>query len=392
VIKIRSKEKEAMKKAGLLLATLGLFLFVPTAYAGWTTAQRLTWTSTESWNPAIAIGPSGNVHVVWYDKASGGFEIYYKRSTDGGSTWSTRKRLTWSGLSGAPDIAVDPSGNPHVVWMMGAGGNYEIFYKKSTDGGTTWLASKRLTANAGDSVKPALAVDSFGNPHLAWEDDTPGNYEIYYKKSTDGGTNWSTSKRLTWTSGDARELSITVDLSDNPHVVWYENTPGNYEIYYKRSTDGGAAWSPAKRLTWTSIDSQYPKIVADTLGNLYVAWQEYIPGNSEIYGIKSKDGGTTWSTIKRLTWTSGYSTFPDMVIDSSGSLHIVWDDSTPGNHEIYYKMTSDGGNTWSTSKRISWTPGYSAMPDIAAGPSGYLHVVWYDDTPGNDEIYYIKGK
>jgi len=81
-----------------------------------------------------------------------------------------------------------------------------------------------------------------------------------------------------------------------------------------------------------------------------------------------------------------------MVIDSSGSLHIVWDDSTPGNHEIYYKMTSDGGDTWSTSKRISWTSGYSTLPDIAADSSGNLHVVWYDDTPGNYEIYYVKGK
>jgi len=28
----------------------------------------------------------------------------------------------------------------------------------------------------------AIAVDSFGNPHVVWQDDTPGNREIYYRK------------------------------------------------------------------------------------------------------------------------------------------------------------------------------------------------------------------
>lgn len=236
-----------------------------------------------------------------------------------------------------------------------------------------------------------MDVDSSDAMHVVWQHNTSGDYEIYYKKSADGGATWSGSKRLTWTSGDSWELAITIDSSDNPHVVSYDKTPGNWEIYYAKSTDGGGSWSADKRLTWTSIDSQYPDIAVDASGYLYVAWHEYIPGNSEIYGKKSKDGGATWSTATRLTWTPGYSTFPKMVVDSSGNLHIVWDDSTPGNHEIYYKKTTDGGSTWSTTKRLSWTPGYSTLPDIAADSSGNLHVVWYDDTPGNYEIYYIKG-
>jgi hypothetical protein len=65
------------------------------------------------------------------------------------------------------------------------------------------LTSKRLTSTTGSSASPAIAVDSSGRIHLAWQDNTPGNYEIYYKKSTDGGLNWTTSQRLTFTSGQA---------------------------------------------------------------------------------------------------------------------------------------------------------------------------------------------
>jgi hypothetical protein len=44
-----------------------------------------------------------------------------------------------------------------------------------------------------------------------------------------------------------------------------------------------------------------------------------------------------WTASQRLTWTSGPSVLPAMVIDSSDNLHLVWQDSTAGAPEIYYR-------------------------------------------------------
>jgi hypothetical protein len=101
-----------------------------------------------------------------------------------------------------------------------------------------------------------------------------------------------------------------------------------------------------------------------------------------------------WTTAQRLTWTSGFSGEPDIAIDSNNVIHVVWYDNRPGNNEIYYKNSSDGGTTWMASEKLTWNSGDSGWPDIAADPSGNLHLVWYDDTPGNREIFYrrfIKG-
>lgn len=49
----------------------------------------------------------------------------------------------------------------------------------------------------------------------------------------DGGASWAT-KRLTWNSGQSSYVNICVDSSDNIHVVWNDDVPGNYEIYYKK--------------------------------------------------------------------------------------------------------------------------------------------------------------
>ncbi len=44
-----------------------------------------------------------------------------------------------------------------------------------------WTAAKRLTWTSGWSHAPAMALDSGNAIHVVWPDDTPGNYEIYYK-------------------------------------------------------------------------------------------------------------------------------------------------------------------------------------------------------------------
>lgn len=162
---------------------LGFFFLVQVAQADWTSVKRITWTSGESSWPAIAVDSSDNLHVVWYDDTPGEEDIYYKRSTDGGDTWTASQRLTWNKPdSVSPAIAVDSLDYLHVVWSEGPSGECEIHYKRSKDGGATWMATQRLSWNMGNSQSPSIAVDSSDNLHVVWFDGTPGNCEIYYRK------------------------------------------------------------------------------------------------------------------------------------------------------------------------------------------------------------------
>jgi hypothetical protein len=183
--------------------------------------------------PAIDVDSNNHIYVVWYDETPGNNEIYFSTSIDGGSTW-TQKRLTYnSGGSFYPDIAVDSNNHIHVVWLDDTSGNNEIYYKKSTSGGATWARHKRLTWNSGNSSWPRMAIDSNSYIHVVWHDDTPGQAEIFYKRSTKSGTTWTT-RRLTHNSGDSWFPSITTDSDNSIHLAWRDETPGNAEIYYKK--------------------------------------------------------------------------------------------------------------------------------------------------------------
>ena len=78
-----------------------------------------------------------------------------------------------------------------------------------------------------------------------------GNYEIYYNRSTDAGTTWETDTRLTNATGSSYYPSVSVS-GLLVHVVWMDIRDGNYEIYYKRNPNGNPTGI-------TNINTETPK-------------------------------------------------------------------------------------------------------------------------------------
>ncbi len=165
----------------------------------WVTT-RLTENPGHSVAPAVA-GSGSNVYIVWSDDSYGNSEIVWKKSTDNGATWITTRLTSNTGKSEAPAVAVSGS-DVHIVWQDESYvANYpEIVWKKTTDGGSTWVTT-RVTNNSGRSEAPTISA-SGSEVHMVWHDDSYAlNYpEVVWKKSTDGGTTWVTT-RMTSNSG-----------------------------------------------------------------------------------------------------------------------------------------------------------------------------------------------
>jgi hypothetical protein len=101
-----------------------------------------------------------------------------------------------------------------VVWRDDTSGNFEILYRRSTDGGANFGSTVNLSNNAGGSFNPAIAV-SGNNVYVVWRDDTSGNFEILYRRSTDGGANFSITVNLSGNAGS----------SDAPSIAAVNNLP-----------------------------------------------------------------------------------------------------------------------------------------------------------------------
>jgi hypothetical protein len=370
---------------------LGLALTVLNAQT-WSPLRRLTWNSEHSMDVNIAIIWGDNLHLVWQDASTAYsiYEIFYKKSLDGGVNWSGTKRLTWTNSqSFNPAIAVDSTNNIYVVWEQYDSGSSEIYYKKSTNGGNSWTGIKRLTWTAGYSFAPKVAIDSAENIYVVWSDTTPGDEEIYFKKSTNGGNSWS-SKRLSWNAGEAEKPKIVIDSNDDIQVLWSEDTPGNCELFYKKSIDGGNSWTATKRLTWTSADSYNFDVVVDSSDVLHVAWQDKVKEVEVIFYKKSTDSGLSWTGTKRLTWGTNNSSRPAIASDSANNIHVIWRKKILSQWYSFYRRANSSG-IWGSTKRLTWSSKFIMYPEIAVDSSDKIHALWEDDYPGNYEIFYKKG-
>jgi len=200
----------------------------------WSEDTRLTNDGSSSYTPEVAVNGI-NIHIVWHDFRDGNSEVYYKRSTNNGENWGSDTRLTTNdgSSSSTPEVAVNGN-NIHIVWHDGRDGYSEVYYKRSTNNGGNWGSDTRLTTNEGSfSIYPSVAVNG-NNIHVVWHDDRDGNWEIYYKRSTNNGENWGSDIRLTTNDGsDSINPAVAID-GNNIHVVWYDDRDGNREIYYKQ--------------------------------------------------------------------------------------------------------------------------------------------------------------
>ena len=151
--------------------------------------------------------------------------------------------------------------------------------------------------------------------------------------------------------------------------MWSDNVEplsGNFEIFYRKSTYGGATFDDAINLSNNDGESSSPTISVRG-ENVYVAWSDGTLGSNDafyIFYIKSNDRGITFGSTINLS-ENIESSFGPALESSQNNVYIVWGSggSTPG--EIFYKQSTDNGNTFNDSLNLSNNPGDSNQPSIA---------------------------
>ena len=261
-----------------------MFIKSTTHGTSWSTPVK-TYGSV-SWNdkPVLAMSNDGKDVYISFNGPTGG-DPYVAQSHDYGATWTQRKLVNSDRYYFAFDADVAPDGTVYFAEssiLYGGGGNKgttpsgtideHVFV--STDGGTTFI--DHLVA----SVQPGLAcvavgcspdfylghnaltVDANGRVVLLCDGATTagGLQTIAARSSTNKGVSWSAAVTLSAAGSEATAPAVESTGNGDVRAWYYQTTgadPDAWNVYYRRSTDGGATWATAIKLSDASSGAAY---------------------------------------------------------------------------------------------------------------------------------------
>ncbi len=234
-----------------------------------------------------------HVYVSWTKFTTGGDQILFASSADGGATFSNPLPISpdynnnaVGGRQGSA-VKVGPDGTVYVVWLDTVDKQAVERLSISHDGGKTFPAQNITVATVTDDFVnpvpgssfrqdartfPSFSIGADGTLFVAWGNRTgdgpslTGHAVVQLVKSTDGGQTWSAPVTAGDVSGrSAFFASAAADPTGKVDVVFLAmddvpagTAPGAgvvaYDAYFTQSTNGGASFSspPLKISTATS--------------------------------------------------------------------------------------------------------------------------------------------
>ena len=390
----------------------GLILLSALATAGaadvaWDTIIRLTndpasQVTGYSSQHSVAVDAAGNVHVVWLDQRDVPSQVWYRRYDDGTSTWLAETALTTQQANcSRPGVACDSAGNIHVVWHVGSWNPLGVGIWSKRYNATThhWRADTLIdsTSTSQPQQNPSVAcAPGAGDAQAAWcrLPDT-GMYTQAFLRERHPATGWDSVVQVSSSAVSHDQVSVATGRNGDLAVVWVgKDFSDDYnQVYCRRRVAG--AWQGVELVSDIPLGlSQYsPCVAIDRRGAVHVVWYGRSMMNTYQQVFHRECDSAGWSGVDSISGERAYQQqYPSIACDEAGRCHAVWCSAAGSGHTQLVYGQRDANGIWSSPMILTnLDSGDISYPSITCDADSGIHILWYDDHNGNQDVYYLRG-
>ena len=266
-----------------------------------------------------------------------------------------------------------------VIYAVYSYNEDTCYFAYSYDRGLSWTAQSFFATTYENAHFPSMDVyDSL--PYIVSQGDSGGQGEIFLKCPLD----WGIPQRISFTPGHSTLPAIVIDDNFDCHIVWQDDTPGNWEIYYCCAQYQSGVSDTINLSNNSNSSDMYPSISIYNSNEVHIIWERYDSTTYSPYSIVHRYlSGGNWSAEDTLAGST-YIPLNHPSFDfchGEDDISAVWEDSTSGNLDVYFYQGNIGGHP---------TSGQSRYPVISTIGTVWAYAYWEDDSDGYDDIYGVR--
>lgn len=349
---------------------------------------------------SIAVDGSGNLHVVWLDNRSVPYQVWYRRYDNSTRTWLAETVLSARTANCfAPAVACDGENGVHVVWHVEAGNQPGIWYKRYNAAARRWQADTLLVPapSPGILLAPAICCQPGTRVvHLAWHGnvDTLLYMPVFHRELLpDSG--WRPVEIVSEYPCGHSNAAMACDSAGDLCLAWagYDFGATSQQLFCRRRVAG--VWQATELVSGnTGMGAQYlPAVAVGQNGWFGVAWYGVLNSWQRVFYRQWT--GSRWLEVEEVSGgVQRQQRHVSVVCRGNGEAWAVWagqDSAVPPNYQLRFGRRNPACGWFVPESLTSFPSGDVSAPCIAYGSGRNLHVVWCDDHNGDKDIYYRCG-
>jgi len=303
----------------------------------------------------------------------------------------------WEGdPSTEPAVALDPGRNLHLVWLEQRAGLriIEGLHFRLTTGELSPI--EVISDSTFRAADPAVSTDGYGHAHVVWSElDKARSWIAYRDWAPESG--WGPIVRLPSVSGQsAFAPDVASSLEGRTTVVWQETIARGTRIGFTARAGGMGVggWQTPQFLS-ADLASWYatnPLIAQAPAGESAIAvWQASDGSTSQILASDVSGDKPARPTVVAEGSKSGRVEWPSAAIDGNGVLHLLWITASSSGPTVMYGRRAPGAPPDEPRPLTLFAGGPFDSPTIAADITGRVMAMWIDHSHGDGDVMLRSG-